>query len=190
MRKVGVCGLLAAIGLMAASEGAYSQNIVPVNCLTDPQGAAALQAQFANGGTANTTYQITGPCNGTFTITQGNISITTAVAGVAQTINGSIVINGATNATLDDLTINGQVVAENSGEVNIGPNTTTFTIQGVTDDGVLTAKGATVNISSTTIQNNTGDGLHAIAGAVIVSNGNTISSNGGVGILVERGVHG
>ena len=184
MRRNGVCGALAAVALMAAGDGAYAATVVGVNCQTN--GAGALSAQFVNGGTANTIYQITGPCDGNFQITQDNISIT-GPGGTQQTIFGEIDI-GASGISLENLTIDGAghsmrtVFLIGPAGVFIGNST----IQASVDDGVRADGPARVSIGMTTVQNNAGVGLHAIDGTVIDSENNTVTGNTDVGVLAEQ----
>jgi len=181
MRKNVVCGLIAAIGMMAATEGAYA-GVITVNC--PMSGAGALAAQFASGGTADAAYDVTGPCNGNFTITQNNITI--HGSGGTQTINGSIGVE-ASNIGLDTLLINGNGV---DGVFISGPASAFITSSTIENsaDGVTVLGPARVRINSTTVQNNGGVGMHAFNGAFIQSFGsNVVTGNGGVGVLAEQG---
>jgi len=159
MRKNVVCGLIAAIATMAATDGAYAANEVFPDCSTNH---GALATLFTSGGTADTEYVIVaGPCDGNFTIKQNNILIHGDFGSV--TINGSLGISGASHVILFLLTI-----------------------QNAASDGVLADGLASVEISNSTIQNNGGIGLHARRGAVIESTGVTITGNSG-GVLAEQG---
>ena len=183
MRKNGLCGVLAAVALMAATDRAYA--VVVVNCSVS--GAGALQALFNTGGTADTTYQVTGPCTGQFNITQNNITI--AGSPGPQTINGSIEIFIANRVTLENLTINGDNYGSGTVTIAGSPSVTiaNSTIQNGPLDGIVVFGPARVNISNTTIQNNGGIGLHAQDGAIINTIADPITGNGGVGLLAERG---
>lgn len=87
MRKIGVCAVLAAIGMMAAAGDAFA--VTTVDCST----LSALLTAFASGGAENTTYSIiNGPCTGGITITQDNITI--KASSGTQTIQGGAAAGG------------------------------------------------------------------------------------------------
>ena len=160
MRKIGVCAVLAAIVLMAAAGDACAA-IVTVNCPVS--GSGALAAQFTSGGTAGTTYVVTGPCDGSFQITQDNIAILPSSG--TQLINGIVNIIAARNINL----ASGLMLA------NFAPT-----------DIVKVDGPARVTISAT-IQNNGGVGVTAEGGAVVVLMGATVMGNGAGAVLALQG---
>ena len=192
MRKISVFGLLAAIGLMAASEGAYAQpNHMIVDCSNG--NVFGLSDQFASGGAANTIYLASGPCVANFEITQNNITIDGFTGSL--TLTGPVSISGATNIILEDLTINDGntltpvVLVTGSASVVIRALFSTPIIQNQTNvfDGVFADGPALVQLQGAAVQNNGGIGLHARGGARIESINGTVTGNTGGGVLAEQG---
>ncbi len=201
MRKIRVCGLLVAIGMMAAAGDAFA--VVAVNCPMSGAGALATEFNVTHpGGLADTVYQVTGPCNGGFAITHNNIVIeATPMTGI-QTITGAsptgITIMGANNVELLDLTINGANGMMNGGVAVsvIGPASVgIFTSMGAIIENASGCVGisgpASVTIFGITIQNcgnsGFGGGVTASGPARVVLSGTTITSIVGVGIDADEG---
>ena len=154
-----VCGMVAALALMGAAGKAYGATQV-VDCASN---TSALTEQFTSGGTAGTTYVITGPCDGSFQITQDNIAI--AASSGTQSINGFVNIIAARNINLGSGLVFGNFVST---------------------DGVRVDGPARVTISAT-IQNYGGVGVIAAAGAVVVLVGTTVTGNAAGAVLAQQG---
>ena len=165
MREHPVYGLLAAIAMIAAAGDAYA---LTVDCTSNPD---ALRTAFSGGGVAGTQYQITGPCNGNFTVSDNGITIVPNGA-VNNTINGEIFVSAARGLQLVSLVIDGSANSPDATAVFVhGPAFVIImgtTIQNSIGFGIDAVGPVLIEIDHSTVTNSVNDGARARDGATIL----------------------
>jgi len=203
--KIGVCGVLAAIGMMAAGGYTFAAN-VPIDCSGTP-GALATEFNTTHpGGLSGTTYVITGTCTGSITITQNNIIIQAAsgtqeINTTGGSANPTVTILNADHILLLDLDIVGPNTASPATVSIRGPADVRIQSSTIENDGTHGAQGvscvgpAHVLLVSSKIQkigSNSGfdgppAGVLATGSCFVQVTGTTIQNNGGTALSVSSG---
>src|SRR5262249_46832613 len=107
---------------------------------------------------------IKGTCTENVVVTADDTALTgdpTATVTSSDPLQNTIVVNGATRVTIQNLLVSG------------GRN------------GIAVISGGSATVQSNTIQNNVSHGVFVYQSAQALVHGNTISSNGGAGVFVD-----